>query len=201
MAADTIYPTAHDGKQTALIQQDVTNLGGQNSHIPLIVSHTVPLPSPTLPAHSVLVRMLAVALNPTDYKMPVYMPMPGTTTGCDFCGIVIKASPEQEASFPAGTRVAGTTFAYNESRPLDGAFAQYTVGDARLMVRVPPSWTDLEGAALGGVGWRTATLALWDEDKLGLRDLSDPIGGEDQPVLVYGGTTATGTMAIQLLKL
>ncbi|KAI1129529.1 chaperonin 10-like protein [Nemania abortiva] len=201
MTIDTKCPTIPEGKQTAIVQQDVTNLAGQNGSIPLTISHDVPMPSPTVPAHSVLVRVLAVALNPTDYKMPVHLPMPGTTTGCDFCGIVIKASPEQEASFPAGTRVAGTTFAYNEARPLDGAFAQYTVGDARLMVRVPPSWTDLEGAALGGVGWRTATLALWDEEKLGLRSPSNPIEGEEQPVLVYGGTTATGTMAIQLLKL
>ncbi|KAI8630880.1 hypothetical protein F5Y19DRAFT_463740 [Xylariaceae sp. FL1651] len=179
MAIETRYFTPQKGQQTA------------NGTIPLTVSHAVPIPSPILPLHSVLVRVLAVALNPTDYKMPVYMPMPGTTTGCDFCGIVVKASPEQEALFPAETRVAGTTFAYNESRPLDGAFAQYTVGDARRMVRVPPSWTDLEGAALGG-----------DEEKLALRRPSDPVlQDEEQPVLVYGWTTATGTMAIQLLKL
>jgi NADPH:quinone reductase-like Zn-dependent oxidoreductase len=186
--------------QTAVIQADHPNMTGT---LPLLISHNVPIP-PSLAPHYVLVRVLAVALNPTDYKMPLYLPMPGTTTGCDFCGIVVASSPEQEAAFPVGTRVCGTTFAYNESRPLDGAFSQYTLGDARLMLKVPSTWTDLEAAALGGVGWRTVTLSMWDGEKLALQGRpSKPALMTDglKPVLVYGGATATGTMACQLLKL
>lgn len=191
-------------RQTAVIQARHREKSS-STLLPLEVSHDVPMPNLSpLPAHHVLIRVLAVALNPTDHKMPIYLPMPGTTMGCDFCGVIVTAALEHEDSFPVGTRICGSTFAYNDSRPLDGAFAQFAVVDVRLVLRVPAHWTDLEGAALGGVGWRTASLALWDPTKLALPGRpSQPAPGVDEPepVLVYGAATATGTMACQLLKL
>jgi NADPH:quinone reductase-like Zn-dependent oxidoreductase len=68
---------------------------------------------------------------------------------------------------------------------------------------VPAHWSDLRAAALGGIGWGTAGLALWQADALSLegRPTRPLIAAETTPVLVYGGATATGTMACQLLKL
>ncbi len=66
------------------------------------------------------------------------------------------------------------------------------------MARVPDSWSELEGAAMRGVGW--ATMALTMEDSLQLRSTSSKPAalrpdGSRLPNLAYGGATATGPMA------
>lgn len=180
--------------QTGIIQ---TN-GSPTGSLPLAVSHSIPVPEPA--AHHVLVRVLAVALNHCDHKMVSHFNNPGSLIGSDFCGVVVTAAKE-EPDFKPGTRVCGNTFPYNPARQMDGPFAQYVSADARQLVRPPPQWSDIEAAALGGVGWKTAALSLWDPNALGLEGRpSKPVQGEI-PVLVYGGATATGTMTCQLLKL
>ncbi|CAP62327.1 uncharacterized protein PODANS_0_210 [Podospora anserina S mat+] len=193
-AADASHAT-----QTAIIQIDST----KPAALPLTVSNTVPMPTIPPPAGHVLIRVLTTALNPNDFKMPTYMPDPGATAGCDYCGIVIATSPADDShNYREGDRVCGSLFAYNPARPLDGAFAQFATVDARLALRVPASWTDAQAAVLGGIGWTTAALALWGGDMLALKGRpSRPVTGvESEPVLVYGGATASGTMASQLLK-
>ncbi|KLU93133.1 hypothetical protein MAPG_12071, partial [Magnaporthiopsis poae ATCC 64411] len=84
--------------QTAIIQADATvpkpeGTKAAAAPLSLEVSHTVPMPPlPPSPGH-VLIRVLAVALNPNDFKMPTYMPDPGATAGCDYCGVVVATSP------------------------------------------------------------------------------------------------------------
>jgi NADPH:quinone reductase-like Zn-dependent oxidoreductase len=152
----------------------------------------------------VLVRVLAVALNPNDHKMVTHLNMPGSIAGCDFCGIVEEAGDHNRPStarFPAGTRVCGALFSYNPDGPDNGAFAQWVVVDSRLLVKVPDSWNDFEAASLG-VGWSTLCLAFSDPNALGLEGLpSKPSHQSQEPVLVYGGGTASGTLACQLLTL
>lgn len=132
--------------------------------------------------------------------------------GCDFSGVVVDVGSAVAETMKPGTRVCGGVFPYgngDDSEGLrSGAFSQWLVTDARLLLRLPDSWNDTEGAALGGVGWGTVGLALSDPDALGLEGVpSRPVRVGDEktearePVLVYGGATATGTMACQLLKL
>ncbi|RYP53009.1 hypothetical protein DL768_001912 [Monosporascus sp. mg162] len=94
--------------------------------------------------------------------------------------------------------VCGPMHGPNPGNPDSGAFAEYLIQDRRLLVRVPDSWSDLEGAALGGVGWATVALAMKDSLQL-TGTPSKPASlmpdGTRMPVLVYGGATATGTMA------
>jgi NADPH:quinone reductase-like Zn-dependent oxidoreductase len=161
--------------------------------------------------HDVLVRVLAVALNPTDHKMPVHFPSPGNRVGCDFCGVIVHTGDgvQEDTLMGVGTRVCGGLFPYGRPQgeePDCGAFAQFVVADSRLLVRVPDTWSDLEGAVLGGIGWTTAALAMSDADALGLpgfpsRPAAKSKSGKPIPVLVYGAATATGTMACQLLTL
>ncbi|GAW27343.1 putative alcohol dehydrogenase -like domain-containing protein [Rosellinia necatrix] len=197
--------------QTAIIQSG--DAAGTSS-TDLTISHAVPTPVLTS-SHDVLVRVLAVALNPTDHKMPAHFPSPGNRVGCDFCGIVVQhqnpATPlPQFTPLKPGTRVCGGLFPYGRQtgdHATCGAFAQFVVADSRLLIRVPDAWSDLEAAALGGIGWTTAGLALSDPDALNLAGLpSRPAGpapeeGGPVPVLVYGAAAATGTMACQLLAL
>jgi NADPH:quinone reductase-like Zn-dependent oxidoreductase len=158
--------------QTAVIQSQIAEYPGS---LPLTASEAEQVPALASPYH-VLVRILAVALNPNDHKMLTHFPRPGYGAGCDFCGIVERRGnltgdntediEIQGHDLDLGTRVCGTVFPY---APVDAgintlpyrtsAFAQFVAVDARLLLRVPSSWTDLQGAALGGVGWSTVALA------------------------------------------
>ncbi|SPO01913.1 related to C.carbonum toxD protein [Cephalotrichum gorgonifer] len=182
--------------QTAIVQ----TLDVSGTLLPLTVSHASLVPTIRSPNH-VLVRVLAVALNPTDHKMTTHFPMPGATTGCDFCGTVVSQREGGGQPFALGTRVCGAVYGYNPEDPHNGAFAEYVVADARLLLRVPDSWSDLQAAALGGIGWGTVGLALWCSEALALTSRPGSPAEKQSPVLVYGAGTATGTMACQLLKL
>lgn len=187
--------------QTAVIQAPQAE---SSSSLPVGITHEALIPELPTPNH-VLVRVLAVALNPTDYKMPKHFPMPASTIGCDFCGIVMAASFDETRDrvslIEPGTRVCGAIYGYNPAQPHNGAFAEYVAADARLLLRVPQSWTDLQGAALGGIGWGTVGLVLWDPNALALEGRPEEPTEKKTPVLVYGGATATGTMACQILSL
>jgi NADPH:quinone reductase-like Zn-dependent oxidoreductase len=184
--------------QTALLQ---TNEAVSSSTLALRLSTTVDIPGLPTP-HHVLVRVLAVALNPTDHKMIFHFTVPGNQIGCDFCGVVEKVAHDAEkASLPVGTRVCGATFPYSQTNAESGAFAQYVAVDARLLLKVPRGMDDLHGAALGGVGWGTAGLAFYDHEALALDGTPSKPVTNKEPVLLYGGATASGTMACQLLKL
>jgi len=180
--------------QTAIVQTEKGSLGD----LPLAVSKTAPVPKRPS-EHHVLVRVLAVALNPNDHKMVTHLNTPGSIAGCDFCGIVEEAS--EQARFQPGARVCGALFPYSPNDLDNGAFAQWCVVDARLLVEVPSSWSDLEAASLG-VGWSTLCLAFSDPDALALEGLpTAPTHQSGDPILVYGGGTASGTLACQLLAL
>jgi len=189
--------------QTAIVQTSETSA----ARLPLRVDRSAPVPQ-VKSEHHVLVRVLAVALNPNDHKMVTHFNMPDSIAGCDFCGIVTESSSNGTslsssagARLPVGTRVCGALFPYSPEDPDNGSFAQYCVVDARLLVRVPDSWSDLEAASLG-VGWSTISLAFSDPNALGLEGLpTQPSHRAKEPVLVYGGGTASGTLACQLLNL
>ncbi|KAK8050314.1 lovastatin nonaketide synthase [Apiospora phragmitis] len=139
--------------QTAIVQSPGP-LEPTSSSLALAISHTALVP--TLPTDDhVLIRVLAVAHNPTDYKTSHYFPTPGQGVGSDFCGIVVNcgASVEDQHHIAPGMRVSGAVFPYSAIRDYShGAFSQWVVADGRLLVRVPEHWDDLQGAALGGGG-------------------------------------------------
>lgn len=188
------------------------------------ISSTIPMPILSSPGQ-VFVRVLAVALNPSDFKMIKYFPQPGTNlpAGCDFCGVIedVYSSPESNgtrASSPLqGTRVIGSKFPYGATEHAGagaGAFAEYLVADSSQLIAIPDSMDELQGAAIGGLCWGTCVVALF-ADAEGLRlpfpeSLTEDENAEgaeprsrskSYPVLVYGAATATGTMACQMLRL
>lgn len=181
--------------QTAVIQSKTPS---RPSGLPLAITSSKPVPEISSPYH-VVVRVLAVGLNPTDYKMITHFFMEGNTVGCDFCGIVESAGALALVS--PGERVCGADFPYRPDNSLNGAFAQYAVTDSRHVLRVPENWSDTQAAALGAIGWCTACLAISDPGALNLKGMPSRPTEKPVPVLVYGGATATGLMAIQMLKL
>lgn len=194
--------------QTAIIQSPAES----PEALPLAISSSVPVPE--LPSeHHVLVHVRAVALNPNDCKMVLNFPLLGNGAGCDFCGVVVQQSDvagngvkNHVAIHQPGTRVCGTVFPYSGVDPENqhrrtGAFSEWVAADSRLLIQIPDDWSDLQGAALGAVGWSTVTLAMSHRNYLGLSGLPSHPAETRLPILVYGGGTATGTMACQLLKL
>ncbi|KAK4150736.1 chaperonin 10-like protein [Chaetomidium leptoderma] len=160
------------------------------------------LPMPPLPPDHVLIKVSAVAINHCDYKMPARIPCPGAVDGSDFSGTIVRlgeAVARTPGGLQIGDRVAGAQMASQVRRPWYGAFSEYIADKADNVWRVPEhlSW---EQAASIGCGVTTSVgMALWWAMKLP--------GTPEKPttppkfVLVYGGSTASGTFAVQLLKL
>lgn len=124
--------------------------------------------------------------------------------GCDFTGSVVSAGEAATRDFPSGTRVCGFVHGSNPGNCETGSFAEYLVTDSRLLIRVPDDWKDLDGAALGGVGWGTVAQVMEVSLQLPGRPSKPEVPKDDgsrTPVLVYGGATATGTMACQSLSM
>ncbi|KAH8779756.1 zinc-binding dehydrogenase [Diaporthe sp. PMI_573] len=171
-------------------------------------------PLPKLGPGDILVKTMMVALNPFDYKMPAASSSKGAVMGNDFVGTVVQIHDEEASTSQAGSdddtriqlgdTVCGTVHGSNAADPTNGSFAEYIRVPADLVLRVPASFKPQDAATLG-CALGTAIVALWDTDGLDLpiSPVSPAPRGSDEafPVLVYGGSTASGTMALQLLRL
>ena len=173
-------------------------------------------PIPTLTPQTILVKVQAVAINPSDAKMvDVHgSTMAGCYAGYDFSGYILAIGAEANdsrkgaSSLKRGDRIAGMVFGYNSPQPNVGAFCEYLLADPRFVVRIPNSVSFEQGASLG-VATATAGMALYQS--LGIEmpnanttqqtPTSESQNSKKEWVLVLGGSTACGTMAIQLLKL
>jgi NADPH:quinone reductase-like Zn-dependent oxidoreductase len=160
---------------------------------------------PELRPDSLLVRPVAVALNPTDWKSVSYgRATDGCIVGCDYAGVVEAVGDQVTKAWKVGDRVFGCGHGANLVNPDDGVFGEYAVVKGDLQMRIPAGWT-FEKAATVPLGLITVGQGLFQKAlKLQLPDISDTPRvkqNKASPVLIYGGTTATATLAIQLAKL
>jgi NADPH:quinone reductase-like Zn-dependent oxidoreductase len=68
------------------------------------------VPMPKLADDRMLLKAIAVALNPTDYQTTDEAFRPGTTRallGCDVAGIIVEVGPKVTKNFKKGDRVVG----------------------------------------------------------------------------------------------
>ncbi|KAF2187417.1 putative zinc-binding oxidoreductase ToxD [Zopfia rhizophila CBS 207.26] len=157
------------------------------------------VPTPKLRDDYILVKTIAVGLNPTDWQH-VYLGIggdpSGTRSGCDYMGIVEEVGSKVTKQFKKGDRIAGFTHGSNRIQHEDGAFAEYIVAKGDAQLKIPDNLSDEEGAVLG-VGISTVGQGLYQALQLALPDkpLATP-----EPILIYGGATATGVYAIQFAK-
>lgn len=154
-------------------------------------------PIPALRDNCLLVKTIAVGLNPTDWKSIARAPPIGVTVGCDFAGIVEAVGKDVKKQWKKGDRVCGFSHGCNPVQPEDGAFAEYIAVKGDIVMRLPDNLNFQDGATLG-VGIGTVAQALYQTLKLALP--TEPIK-EATPILIYGGSTATGTLCIQFAKL
>lgn len=186
----------HLKRQRAIVQSQ--SLPGK---MVVISDRLVPNPN----SDEVLVQVHAVAVNPSDWKMTTQFPFPGAGCGMDFSGVVVAAGPglDPKIGIAVGDVVAGAVHGANPMDPQAGSFAEYTTAFADLLWKPPRSWPFTDSAAIGGCCVGTVGLALFAGDALGLKfEINQSFENSKRPfVLVYGGSTASGTMAIQLARM
>lgn len=170
-----------------------------------------PIPVPPITDGQVLVRVAAVALNPSDYKLLDQSTTLGAVSGSDFAGTVVRVSDGVSHRVQVGDRICGFVFGANPGCPGNGAWGQYVAATLDLCMPIPPEM-DFATAASLAMGTATAGLAFrslglnWDgleADSAAQKSASDSslTKDTDKYVLVYGGATATGTVLLQLLRM
>ncbi|KAE9366718.1 GroES-like protein [Stipitochalara longipes BDJ] len=163
----------------------------------------VDAPKPTLRPEYLLIKVSCIALNPSDWKhvretdfFPGSDPL---TVGCDFSGIVEEIGTAVTQPFKLGDRVWGFAHTCNTAQPEDGAFAEYLVVKADVTQNVP-EYMGFEEAASLGLQVYTVGQGLYQS--LQLPWPTEPVGADERfPILIYGGSTAMGSLAIQMAKL
>lgn len=156
---------------------------------------------PKLRPGTILVRTVAVALNPSDFKMGMAFPSPGSVVGMDFAGNVVAIHDlTTRNDLQVGEAVCGMVYGSNPGDQETGSFAAYLIVAADLVLKLPQG-LPFEQAAGMGCGLFTSTIALWGSLGLQFTPQNPANTKECILILVYGGSTASGTMAIQLLKL
>lgn len=157
------------------------------------------IPVPKLRPTYLLAKVEAIALNPTDWKHIKYnLTAPNGISGCDFAGTVVEVGLDVAKSFKPGDRIAGTAHGGNFSQPEDGCFAEYAMAKADLLVKIPDGLS-FEAAATFPLGVSTVGQGLYQQ-ALTLNLPTDPTKN-GETVLIYGGSSATGSLGIQFAKL
>ena len=126
-----------------------------------------------------------------------WMPVAGTTLGCDFSGNVAKLGPKLTKKWNEGDRVLGWVLGNNTVRKDEGGFAEYVASNADVLIKIPDDMSD-EDAASPPAGIITSGMGLFQKHNLVLPGEGE---GNGETILIYGGTTATATLGIQLGKL
>ncbi|OSC97715.1 GroES-like protein [Trametes coccinea BRFM310] len=160
----------------------------------------VPKPGPG----EILVKNEASGLNPVDWKIQTYgifVDKYPTVLGIDAAGVV-EAVGEGVTIFKTGDKVL------YEGLRTDGndraTFQQYTLVPADLVAKLPDSLTFEQGAALP-LALTTAAVGLYNQEGGTLFTPPWVDGGSSKyagtPIVVIGGSSVVGTLAIQLARL
>ncbi|KAH8810644.1 putative alcohol dehydrogenase [Xylogone sp. PMI_703] len=154
-------------------------------------------PLPQLRDDYLLIKTVVVAINPTDAKaLSQGRAALNGLFGCDFAGTIEGVGFRVAKPFKKGDRVCGCAVGANASNPEDGAFAEYIVAKGDTCIKIPESITFEEASTIpvsaitDGQGFHAMGLNLPD----------NPINRKEY-ILIYGGSSSTGTLAIQYARL
>ncbi len=188
--------------------------------------YTIPDPQPS--AHEVLIREVAIALNPID-PLYVYNPLgaTGRTIGSDFAGKVVclgESVPSTVCQLEPGDGVAGFLQGACSVNERPGAFAEFVVCPWDLVWKVPEGMR-LDEAVTVSLCGLTAAQALFD--RMGLeapfpwtsaedsaaairaafagepesdQSTEEPQPSQDVSVFINGAATSVGLYAAQLVR-
>jgi NADPH:quinone reductase-like Zn-dependent oxidoreductase len=152
----------------------------------LKINPSAPLPKPKPNQH--LVQVIAIALNPVDYK-PTEIPLVGrllvpkpATPGIDFAGCIV--TPAIGSSLKRGQVVFGVS---GTSPLAGGALSEFTLAEKKTTVAVPDGVDPVDAATIGVAGL-TSYQSIVPKVKKGDR------------VFINGGSGGTGVFGIQIAK-
>lgn len=144
--------------------------------------------------NKVLIKVHAWAINPCDHmlqdrdmgKYPIIL-------GCDVSGTVEAVVPGSIAAsqFQVGDRVFGFT--------ANSGFQDYVALEDKLMAKIPGDMAYREAVVLGLCS-ATSAMLLFGKDYLHLDYPKKELPKNGKSVLVWGGSSAVGSSAIQLAK-
>ncbi|EMD00417.1 hypothetical protein BAUCODRAFT_62221 [Baudoinia panamericana UAMH 10762] len=152
-----------------------------------------PVPQPR-PGY-ILVKTKAVALNPIDWMQIDTFPAPNALLGRDYSGVIeAVGAGVTSTKFRKGDRVCGYVLGGDHLSPENGAFAEYVLAKAEVGQFHIPASMGFEEAATLGSAVITGMCGLYL--KLGLQEGAGAGNGEF--ILIYGGSTASAAMGIQM---
>jgi NADPH2:quinone reductase len=151
----------------------------------------ITLETPEAEGRDLLVKVIAVSINPVDVKVRRSMPPEGSewrVLGFDAAGVVEAVGPEARDFKP------GDAVFYAGSLVRPGTNSEYHLVDERIVGRKPASLNDAEAAALP-----LTAITAWEMlfDRL---DVRRPTAQGGDLILVIGGAGGVGSITIQLLR-
>ena len=106
-------------------------------------------PVPTVRPGCLLIKVLSVALNPTDWKRTAgFKEEVPCTVGCDVAGRVIACDEQIDQKYKPGDRVVGLCYGIKIDDPISGAFGEYALLKGALSLPVPDHVSDTEAATI-----------------------------------------------------
>ncbi|KAH8723024.1 oxidoreductase-like protein [Phaeosphaeriaceae sp. PMI808] len=160
-----------------------------------VLKTDVPLPKLTKDDW-VLVKTKAIALNPTDWKSLTHRASPGSIVGCDYAGVVEEVG-KNVTGLKVGDRIAGFVHGGDPADHTNGSGAEHIKARFGPHLKFSENLS-FEDAATLGVGITTVGQGLYQA--LGLPFPPAKVQ-EPTSILIYGASTATGTLAVQYAKL
>jgi len=152
--------------------------------------------TPEPDADEILVKNVAVASNPKDWKLPLWMKDWQAIEGNDVAGYV-EAVGSQVSEFKKGDRVAG--FSKMKTADKYGAYAEYTVVPGHTSWKLGHS-TSFEDAVTLPLAVMTACIGLFIHLGLSTPATSNTSSAqrEGEIVLINGASSSVGAFAVQL---
>jgi NADPH:quinone reductase-like Zn-dependent oxidoreductase len=159
--------------------------GGLENNLKL--NADVPMPVAKDPKKEHLIQVLAVCLNPVDYKiaelLPSFIIPKPATPGIDLVGKI--ETPAQGSNLEKGDLVFGVS---SFSPASAGALADYAVSPVDCIVKVPSGVKPVDAATIGVAGLSAYQTIV-------------PHVKEGDKIFINGGSGGVGVFSIQIAKI
>ncbi|KAG5421006.1 IFR1 [Candida metapsilosis] len=161
------------------------------------------VPIPEISDNEILIKSKSFAVNPTDWKhLEFQIAKQGDIIGSDVSGVVEKVGANV-SNFKVGDYVS--SFIVGNSSPKNGAWAEYVAANPLGTVKWPKLTEDPSKSESGPIttfeGAASVTLGLVTVGYSFSYSLQIPQNFvQGDYILIWGGATATGILAIQLAK-
>ncbi|RAR00653.1 GroES-like protein [Stemphylium lycopersici] len=156
-------------------------------------------PMPKAGKGEVVIKNHAVAVNPVDWKIQdygIFLQKYPNVCGTDVAGEVYEVG-EGVTHVKKGDRVLGHAFSLANGDPAHGGFQLYTICLSLVVAKIPSDMTFTSASVLP-LAISTAAACLFKKETLALPMPSSNPSSTGKSVLVWGGSSSVGAVAIQL---